>query len=41
MRNNSRFKKVLMNGKNPNDFEPKEFWGDKKKLNNILFNKKY
>ena len=40
MYNHSRFKKVLMNGKNPNDFEPNEFWGDKKKLNNILFNKK-
>ena len=27
-----------MNGKNPNNFEAKEFWGDNRKLNNILFN---
>ena len=40
MRNHSRFKKVLMSGKNPNSFEPNEFWGNKKKLDNILFSKK-
>ncbi len=40
MRNQSRFKKILMNGKNPNKFEPNEFWGDKKKLDNIFISKK-
>ena len=30
MRDNSRFKKVLMNGKNPNNFEPKNFGVTKK-----------
>ena len=38
--NYSRFKKIIMNGKNPNNFEAKEFWGDNRKLNNILFNNK-
>lgn len=37
--NTSRFKKVLLNGKNPNNFEAKEFWGDNKKLNKILLKK--
>ena len=34
--NNSRFKKVLLNGKNLNNFEPKEFWGNNEKLKKIL-----
>ena len=40
IKNKSFFRKINMNAMNPNSFEPKSFWGDKKKLNKILKNTK-
>ena len=31
-----KFSKIKMNGKNPNSFEPKKFWGCNKKLKKVL-----
>jgi len=36
IKNKNNLKKIDMNGKNQNNFEPKYFWGDKSKLNKIL-----
>ena len=36
IKNKKKFNKIKMNGKNPNSFEPKKFWGCNKKLKKIL-----
>ena len=36
IKNKNNLKLIKMNGKNPNSFEPKKFWGDNKKLRKIL-----
>ncbi len=36
IKNKNNLKLINMNGKNPNNFEPKKFWGDNKKLRKIL-----
>jgi len=39
LKNKKNFKKINMNGKNPNNFESSYFWGDNSKLKKILKNK--
>jgi nucleoside-diphosphate-sugar epimerase len=39
LKNKKNFKKINMNGKNPNNFESNYFWGDNSKLKKILKNK--
>jgi dTDP-6-deoxy-L-talose 4-dehydrogenase (NAD+) len=39
LKNKKNFNKIDFNGKNPNNFEPKSFWGDNRKLKKILLNK--
>ena len=36
IKDKKKFNKIKMNGKNPNNFEPKKFWGCNKKLKKIL-----
>jgi nucleoside-diphosphate-sugar epimerase len=36
LKNKKNLKKINMNGKNPNSFEPKSFWGDNTKLKKVL-----
>ncbi len=36
LKNKKKISYIDMNGKNPNFFEPNNFWGDKKKLNKII-----
>ena len=36
LKNKKNLKKIFMNAKNPNNFEPKSFWGDNSKLKKIL-----
>jgi dTDP-6-deoxy-L-talose 4-dehydrogenase (NAD+) len=36
LKNKKNLKKINMNGKNPNSFEPKSFWGDNAKLKKVL-----
>jgi nucleoside-diphosphate-sugar epimerase len=39
LKNKKNFKKINMNGNNPNNFESNYFWGDNSKLKKILKNK--
>jgi dTDP-6-deoxy-L-talose 4-dehydrogenase (NAD+) len=39
LKKKNNFNKIDLNGKNPNNFEPKSFWGDNRKLKTILLNK--
>lgn len=36
IKNRKKFNKIVMNGKNPNSFEAKKFWGDSSKFNKLL-----
>ena len=36
LKNKKNLKKIDMNGKNPNNFEPNSFWGDDSKLKKII-----
>jgi len=36
LKDKKNLKKIFMNAKNPNNFEPKSFWGDNSKLKKIL-----
>lgn len=37
IKNKKNVKLINMNGKNPNEFEPKSFWGDNSKLKRIIY----
>jgi hypothetical protein len=36
LKNKKNINKIKLNGKNKNDFEPRYFWGDNKKLKKLL-----